>query len=86
MGAVVGNPPYVFETGNKIRFERLRRMPGWKGTYRGKGDLLYYFLLLAAERLAPGGRLAVITPAGWMNAGEAEWLREIGRASCRERV
>ncbi|MEJ7786762.1 MAG: N-6 DNA methylase, partial [Solirubrobacteraceae bacterium] len=73
---VVGNPPYVSETGNKILFERLRRMPGWKGTYRGKGDLLYYFLLLAAERLAPGGRLAVITPAGWMNAGEAEWLRE----------
>jgi len=73
---VVGNPPYVFETGNRVLFERLRRMPGWKGTYRGKGDLLYYFLLLAAERLTPGGRLAVITPAGWMNAGEADWLRE----------
>lgn len=73
---VVGNPPYVFESNNKILFDRLRRLPGWRTTYRGKSDYLYYFLLLAAERVVPGGRLAVITPAGWMNAGNADWLRE----------
>ena len=27
---VIGNPPYVFETGNKMLFDRLRAMPGWK--------------------------------------------------------
>lgn len=73
---VVGNPPYVFEANNRVLFERLRRLPGWGDLYRGKTDYLYYFLVLAAERVRLGGRLAVITPAGWMNAGEADWLRE----------
>lgn len=73
---VVGNPPYVAEAGNKILFDRLRELPAWKHVYRGKSDYLYYFLYLAAEKLAPGGRLAVITPAGWMNAGNAAWLRD----------
>jgi len=80
---VIGNPPYVFESNNRVLFERLRQLPGWKGIYRGKTDYLYYFLLLAAERLRPGGRLAVITPAAWMNAGEAEWLREQLASSLR---
>jgi hypothetical protein len=73
---VVGNPPYVTEANNKPLFERLRGIPAWKGIYRGKTDYSYYFLLLAVEKLAPGGRLCVITPAGWMNAGAADFLRE----------
>lgn len=73
---VMGNPPYVFETNNRLLFERLRLIPAWAQTYRGKSDYLYYFLCLAAEKLAPGGRLAVIVPAGWMNAGNADWLRK----------
>jgi N-6 DNA Methylase len=66
---VVGNPPYVSEANNKPLFDRLRAIPAWKGIYRGKTDYLYYFLLLAIEKLRPGGKLCVITPAGWMNAG-----------------
>ncbi len=31
---------------------------------------------MAAELLAPGGRLCVIVPASWMNAGNADWLRK----------
>jgi hypothetical protein len=73
---VVGNPPYVAEAGNKVLFDRLRALPGWADDYHGKSDYLYYFLLMAAEKLADNGRLAVITPAGWMNAGNADWLRE----------
>ncbi|MGH2934884.1 MAG: HsdM family class I SAM-dependent methyltransferase [Gaiellaceae bacterium] len=73
---VVGNPPYVSEAGNKALFDRLRAIPAWRGIYRGKTDYLYYFLLLAVEKLKPGGKLAVITPAGWMNAGSAGFLRE----------
>ena len=73
---VVGNPPYVAEANNKPLFEHLRALPAWKGIYRGKTDYLYYFLLLAVEKLRPGGRLCVITPAGWMNAGSADFLRE----------
>ena len=73
---VIGNPPYVSEANNKPLFDRLRAIPAWEGIYRGKTDYLYYFLWLAVEKLAPGGRLCVITPAGWMNAGAADLLRE----------
>ncbi len=38
---------------------------------------------MAVEKLAPGGRLCVITPAGWMNAGNADWLRERLASSLR---
>ncbi len=73
---VIGNPPYVAEANNKPLFDRLRAIPAWKGTYKGKTDYLYYFLLLAIEKLRPGGTLCVIVPAGWMNAGNADFLRE----------
>jgi hypothetical protein len=73
---VIGNPPYVSEANNKALFDRLRAIPAWKGIYRGKTDYLYYFLLLALEKVKPGGKLVVITPAGWMNAGSADFLRE----------
>jgi hypothetical protein len=73
---VVGNPPYVTEANNKPLFDRLRAIDAWHGIYRGKTDYSYYFLYLAVEKLAPGGRLCVITPAGWMNAGAADFLRE----------
>jgi hypothetical protein len=72
---VVGNPPYVFEVGNRALFARLRQLPGWETRYRA--DYLYYFLTLATERLAEGGRLAVIVPAAWMDSGQADWLREL---------
>lgn len=62
---------------------RLRALPGWRTAYRGKSDYFYYFLAMAAEKVAPDGRLCVITPAGWMNAGNADWLRERLAASLR---
>ena len=80
---VVGNPPYVSESGNRALFERLRALPGWRDDHHGKSDYLYYFLAMAAEKVAPGGRLCVITPAGWMNAGNADWLRERIASSLR---
>jgi len=73
---VIGNPPYVAEANNKPLFDHFRKLSAWKGTYRGKTDYLYYFLWLAIEKLKPGGKLCVIVPAGWMNAGSADFLRE----------
>ncbi len=60
-----------------------KQIDAWKGIYRGKSDYLYYFLFMATELLAPGGRLCVIVPAGWMNAGNADWLREKLAANLR---
>lgn len=73
---VIGNPPYVAEANNRTLFGHFRSLVQWKGIYKGKTDYLYYFLLLAVEKLKPGGKLCVITPAGWMNAGNADFLRE----------
>lgn len=73
---VIGNPPYVAEANNRTLFAHFRSIDAWKGIYKGKTDYLYYFLLLAVEKLKPGGKLCVITPAGWMNAGAADFLRE----------
>ena len=80
---VIGNPPYVTETGNKVLFDRLRALTGWRGEVIGKGDYLYYFLVMAAEKADAGGRICVITPAGWINSGNAEWLRERLASSLR---
>ena len=72
---VMGNPPYVPESDNMPLFRRLQSIHSWDGTYRGKTDYLYYFVILALEKVAPGGRMCVITPASWMNAGAADFLR-----------
>ncbi|MGE4425966.1 MAG: class I SAM-dependent DNA methyltransferase [Solirubrobacteraceae bacterium] len=81
---VVGNPPYVAEANNKVLFDRLRALPAWpKQDVPGKSDYAYFFLAMAVEKLAVGGRMAVITPAGWTNAGNAEWLRGKLLASMR---
>ena len=58
------------------RSSRAPRDPRLGRELRGKTDYLYYFLLLAVEKLAAGRRLCVIMPAGWMNAGNADFLRE----------
>lgn len=73
---VIGNPPYVAEANNRTLFAHFRSIDAWKGVYKGKTDYLYYFLLLAVEKLKPGGKLCVITPAGWMNAGAPDFLRQ----------
>lgn len=81
---VVGNPPYVSEANNKVLFDRLRALPAWpKADVPGKSDYAYFFLALAVEKLVVGGRMAVVTPAGWTNAGNAEWLRGKLLASMR---
>ena len=68
--------PGTAEANNRTLFAHFRSIDAWKGIYKGKTDYLYYFLLLAVEKLKPGGTLCVITPAGWMNAGAADFLRE----------
>ena len=80
---VIGNPPYVFESGNKVLFDRLRALPGWTRRLPRQERLPLLLPRMAAEKLAPGGRLCVITPAGWMNAGNADWLRERIASSLR---
>ena len=57
---VVGNPPYVGESGHKELFRPLQDHPYWKKHYLGKSDYLYYFIILGLNKLKDGGKLAFI--------------------------
>ena len=37
---VIGNPPYMFESGNKVLFDRLRALAGWHGLPDGLTELV----------------------------------------------
>jgi type I restriction-modification system DNA methylase subunit len=74
--AVVGNPPYLGEKGNKEIFQKVAQ--GWLGKrfYLGKMDLFYFFFHLGLDILADGGRLGFITTNYYPTASGARKLRE----------
>ena len=72
----VANPPYIGEDGHKDLFRRtLDLFPYWRDHYQGKMDYLYFFVILALQKLAPGGRLGFITTSYWLTADGASKLR-----------
>ena len=73
---VVGNPPYVGESGHKELFRPLQDHPYWKKHYLGKSDYLYYFIILGLDKLKDGGKLAFITTQYWLTADGAKNLRK----------
>ena len=73
---VVMNPPYM----------RLANLPdGYRADYEAvvaahaRGDMLYAYLQRAADILAPGGRIGLISADRWLlNNGSAELRRRLG--------
>lgn len=75
--AVVGNPPYVREKGNRELFSRLQSEHPHLAEYFGpRMDLQYLFFHRSASFLRPGGRLVFLTSAYWLTATNADSLRE----------
>ncbi len=73
----VANPPYIGEDGHKELFRRtLALFPYWKEFFQGKMDYLYFFIILAIQKLRPGGRLGFITTSYWLTADGASKLRK----------
>ncbi|MBT4791857.1 MAG: N-6 DNA methylase [Halobacteriovoraceae bacterium] len=72
--AVVGNPPYIGEKGNKHLFEDVKggRLSKY---YQGKMDYFYFFFHLGLDMLAPKGRLGFITTNYFPTAAGARVLR-----------
>lgn len=67
--AIVANPPYVRHHTMDYGEAVLRRYDALGGRRLSRMTNLYaLFLLRIQDRLAPGGRAAVITPAEWLNA------------------
>lgn len=63
--ALVGNPPYVI----RHRFENAEAIIeqfSEEYDFSDQSDLYVYFLLRAAEFLAPGGKMAMIVSNSWM--------------------
>lgn len=74
---VLANPPYLRETGNRATFRALRDWNdgAWRGLYRKDADLHHFFWALAMRWLRPGGVLAFLTPAYFLESESAAPLR-----------
>lgn len=74
---LVGNPPYVGEKGNRALFEGLRQAhPDLAGYFGARQDLLYLFFHRGLDWLEPGGKLANLSSAYWLQATGAVSLRQ----------
>ncbi|MDP2788558.1 MAG: N-6 DNA methylase [bacterium] len=73
----VANPPYIGEDSHKELFRStLEKYPYWSKYYQGKMDYLYFFIILALQKLKDGGKLGFITTSYWLTADGASKLRE----------
>ncbi|MFU8805992.1 MAG: Eco57I restriction-modification methylase domain-containing protein [Bradymonadaceae bacterium] len=76
VAAVIGNPPYVGEKGNRAIFEELRAShPHLEEYFAARMDLLYLFFHRGLDALPAGGRLVYLTSEYWMTATGATRLR-----------
>lgn len=72
---VIGNPPYVGESGNKELFRKIKKTNIGERFYQGKMDLLYLFMHLGLDHLKDGGVLSFITTNYYFSADGAFKLR-----------
>ena len=83
---VLGNPPYIGESGHKDLFRRTKE--GFLGEfYMGKMDYFYFFFHVALKHTKTSGCVAFITTNYFMTASGARKLRsEIERIATVERL
>ena len=73
--AVIMNPPYIGEKGNKDKFTDAKAGPLAKH-YQGKMDYFYFFVHLALDILKPDGRCGLISTNYFTTALGARKLRK----------
>ena len=76
---VLGNPPFLNQligatVVNRRRAQKL--VERFDGAVRGYADMASAFLLLGAQALKPGGRMAMIEPVSVLSAAHAHLVRE----------
>jgi adenine-specific DNA-methyltransferase len=76
---VVGNPPYVGESGHKALFASYRSHPFWRRYSEPKMDFLQYFVVLGLSKIQQrdGARLCFLTSSYWLTADGAQGLRDL---------
>lgn len=73
---VIGNPPYIGESGHKDIFRPIAATEFGKKYYQGKMDFFYFFFNKGIDLLKEGGELALITTNYYPTASGAKKLRE----------
>lgn len=73
---VIGNPPYIGESGNKKLFREVAKTSFGKKYYRGKMDFWYFFTSKAIEILKVDGLLSYIAPNNWMTTYGGKNMRK----------
>ena len=72
---VIGNPPYIGESGHKDIFRLISKTEFGKKYYQGKMDYFYFFFHKGIDLLNSGGELALITTNYFPTASGAKILR-----------
>ncbi len=73
---LLGNPPYIGEKDNKLKFQEVKNGSSLKKFYQGKMDLFYFFFHLGINLLKERGVLSFITTNYFVTALGAKKLRE----------
>ncbi len=76
---VLGNPPFLNQLIGATVVDRRRAqklVERFDGAVRGYADMASAFLLLGAQALKPGGRMAMIEPVSVLSAAHAHLVRE----------
>ena len=73
---VIGNPPYIGESGHKEIFREVAETDFGKRTYQGKMDFFYFFFHKGIDLLHSKGDLAFITTNYYPTATGAKTLRK----------
>ncbi|MFQ6057077.1 MAG: Eco57I restriction-modification methylase domain-containing protein [Methanosarcinales archaeon] len=75
---VIGNPPYfnIQTLPESERLEYYAKSKRWSDFYRGQGDIHYYFTKTGIDFLKDKGLLGFITSRYWIEARDADKLRE----------
>ena len=72
---VIGNPPYIGESGHKEMFREVARTRFGADYYQGKMDFFYFFFHKGIDLAVPGGEISLITTNYYPTATGAKKLR-----------
>lgn len=75
LDAIVGNPPYIGEKGNKEIFQKVKETGFGKAYYQGKMDYFYFFFHKTLDLLRENGRSGLVSTNYFGTASGAKTLR-----------
>ena len=82
--AIIGNPPYYdVRTLDSVQQEYFKNSSRWKEVYTRQSNIFYYFIINSVNLLKDNGLLSFITSRYWLEATDANKLREFILENCQ---